>query len=97
MADLVDVEMFWGNTDWTGKVSEVSAKLTGEIHNAGCLVVGSRHNFTATPSASEMVSPLKNQQSAGADIPKAAVMPNSKADVLAVLDGACWYDEQSCL
>ncbi|MBQ7543491.1 MAG: type I 3-dehydroquinate dehydratase [Synergistaceae bacterium] len=87
-ADLIDVEMFWGNTDWNGKVSEVSAKLVEELHAAKCLVVGSRHNFSATPSASEMVATLRNQQAAGADLPKAAVMPVTKGDVLAVLDAS---------
>ena len=87
-ADLVDVEMFWGNTDWNGKVSEVSAKLTNDIHAAGCLVVGSRHNFSATPSKAEMVATLTNQKNAGADLPKAAVMPVSKGDVLTVLDAS---------
>ena len=84
-ADLVDVEMFWGNTDWNAPASDCSAKLTDEIRKAGCLVVGSRHNFSATPPANEIVTTLKHQQGAGADMPKAAVMPKSKEDVLAVI------------
>ena len=87
-ADLVDVEMFWGNTDWNAKASENSAKLVKDIKAAKCLVVGSRHNFSATPSAGEIVATLKNQKAADADIPKAAVMPKSKADVLAVLSAS---------
>lgn len=87
-ADLVDVEMFWGNTDWNGKASDVSVKLTDDIHKAGCLVVGSRHNFSATPSKSEIVTTLKNQKFSGADIPKAAVMPKSKEDVLTVISAS---------
>ena len=87
-ADLADVEMFWGCTDWNAKASDVSVKLTEEIRKSCCLVVGSRHNFSATPSASEIVATLKNQQAAGADIPKAAVMPKSKDDVLAVINAS---------
>ena len=87
-ADLVDVEMFWGNTDWNASASSVSQKLADDIHKAGCLVVGSRHNFSATPSQAEIVSTLRNQQAAGADIPKAAVMPKTKGDVLTVLDAS---------
>ncbi len=87
-ADLVDVEMFWGNTDWNAPASAVSKKLVDDIHSAGCLVVGSRHDFSATPSQAEMVATLRNQQSAGADIPKAAVMPKTKGDVLTVLDAS---------
>ena len=92
-ADLVDVEMFWGNTDWNGKVSDVSAKIVDEIHKAGCLVVGSRHNFLATPTKDEMFTTLKNQKDAGADIPKAAVMPKTKADVLTVLCASYEFSE----
>ncbi|MBQ3399426.1 MAG: type I 3-dehydroquinate dehydratase [Synergistaceae bacterium] len=84
-ADLVDVEMFWGITDWNAPASNYSAKLVEEIHKAGCLVVGSRHNFSATPSKGEIVTTLKNQKAAGADMPKAAVMPKSKEDVIAVI------------
>ena len=84
-ADLVDVEMFWGKTDWNAPTADCSAKLTYELHQAGCLVVGSRHNFSATPPANEIVTTLRHQQGTGADIPKAAVMPQSKADVIAVI------------
>ncbi|MBQ3446174.1 MAG: type I 3-dehydroquinate dehydratase [Synergistaceae bacterium] len=92
-ADLVDVEMFWGNTDWNAKASDVSAKLTAEIHKAGCLVVGSRHNFSATPSANEIVATLTHQKEANADMPKAAVMPKSKADVLAVIAASVEFEK----
>ncbi|MBQ3585826.1 MAG: type I 3-dehydroquinate dehydratase [Synergistaceae bacterium] len=94
-ADLADVEMFWGNTDWNAKASDVSVKLVDEIHKAGCLVVGSRHNFSATPSAGEIVTTLKNQKAAGADMPKAAVMPKSKDDVLAVISASEEFGKDS--
>ena len=94
-ADLADVEMFWGNTDWNAPASDVSAKLVEEIHKAGCLVVGSRHNFSATPSANEIVTTLRHQQGAGADIPKAAVMPKSKEDVLAVIAASVEFGKNS--
>ncbi|MBQ3403013.1 MAG: type I 3-dehydroquinate dehydratase [Synergistaceae bacterium] len=94
-ADLVDVEMFWGNTDWNAKASDVSAKLVDEIHKAGCLVVGSRHNFSATPSAAEIVSTLKNQKAANADMPKAAVMPKTKDDVVAVIAASVEFGKES--
>ena len=93
-ADLVDVEMFWGNTDWNASASNYSAKLVKDIQDAGCLVVGSRHNFSGTPTASEMVITLKNQQSAGADMPKIAVMPKSKADVMELLEASHEFAEK---
>ncbi|MBQ3346219.1 MAG: type I 3-dehydroquinate dehydratase [Synergistaceae bacterium] len=92
-ADLVDVEMFWGKTDWNAPASDCSAELVGKIHEAGCLVVGSRHNFSATPHANEIVTTLRHQQGAGADMPKAVVMPKSKADVLAVIAASVEFEK----
>lgn len=94
-ADIIDVEMFWGNTDWNAHVSDISAKLVDEIHAAKCLVVGSRHNFSDTPDKDSMVITLKNIQSAGADIPKIAVMPKIRADVLDVIDASIEYGRDS--
>ena len=84
-ADLVDVEMFWGNTDWNGEVSGVSAKLVDEIHRTKCIVVGSRHSFSITPKQNEILRALQEQKKAGADIPKVAVMPNSDKDVVTLI------------
>ena len=84
-ADLVDVEMFWGNTDWNGEVSGVSAKLVDEIHRTKCFVVGSRHSFSITPKQNEILRALQEQKKAGADIPKVAVMPNSDKDVVTLI------------
>ena len=94
-SDLVDVEMFWGNKDWNIPVFDVSAKLVDKIHKVGCLVVGSRHNFSDTPDKDSMVLTLKNIQSAGADIPKIAVMPKIRADVLDVIDASIEYGRDS--
>lgn len=94
-ADLVDVEMFWGNTDWNAEASEISVKLVEEIHAAKCLVVGSRHNFSDTPDRDSIALTLKHQQEAGADIPKVAVMPKIKADVLDVIDASIIYGREA--
>ena len=93
-ADMIDVEMFRENTDWNGQVSEMSSQLTKEIHSAGCLVVGSRHNFTCTPSKAEIVTTLRHQQEAGADIPKVAVMPKSRADVMELLSASVEFADK---
>ena len=76
-ADLVDVEVFGGDG--------VARENIDNIHNAGCLVVGSNHDFHATPPAGELVSRLRKIQDMGADIAKIAVMPTCTADVLALL------------
>ena len=66
-ADLIDVEIFSGD-------GVVKANIDG-IHKAGALVVGSNHDFFATPEKDDIVSRLRKMQEMGADIPKIAVMP----------------------
>lgn len=48
-------------------------------------MVGSNHDFFATPEKDAIVSRLRKMQEMGADIPKIAVMPKSTADVLTLL------------
>lgn len=76
-ADLVDVELVLDHED--------ERKNYDGIHKAGCLIVGSKHDFKATPSRAEIVATLKREQDAGADIPKIAVMPKNTGDVLELL------------
>lgn len=85
-ADLVDVEMILSPED--------EKKNFDGIHKAGCLVVGSKHDFKATPSKDEMVAILKREQEAGADIPKIAVMPQNTSDVLALLSASVEMHEK---
>ncbi len=84
-ADLIDVEVFCG--DETAK-----ANIDG-VHKAGALVVGSNHDFSATPEKGEIVSRLRRMQAMGADIPKIAVMPGSTADVLTLLSATAEMHE----
>ncbi len=77
-ADIIDVQIFSGD--------EVVRKNIDAIHKAGCRVVGSYHSFDGTPGKDELVSCMKKAQDMGADIPKVAVMPRSRADVIALLD-----------
>ena len=76
-ADAVDVEIFSGD--------DVVMKNIQNIHNAGKIVVGSNHDFHRTPSHADIVYRLRKMQDMGADIPKIAVMPQNKADVLTLL------------
>jgi len=76
-ADLIDVEIFSGD-------AAVKANIDG-IHKAGARVVGSNHDFSATPEKDDIVSRLRRMQEMGADIPKIAVMPKSTGDVLTLL------------
>lgn len=76
-ADIIDVELFKKGT----KVKE----LVLDIHALGALVIMSNHDFHKTPEKAEIIKRLSKMQELGADLPKIAVMPNSSADVLALL------------
>lgn len=75
--DLIDVEAFTGD--------EIVKKIIEEAHAAGVKVVASNHDFFKTPDKDEIVNRLRKMQELGADIPKIAVMPQSKKDVLTLL------------
>ena len=75
--DLVDVEAFTGD--------EAVKKVVAAAHEAGVKVVASNHDFDKTPDQEELVFRLRKMQELGADIPKIAVMPQNKKDVLTLL------------
>ena len=76
-ADLLDIE-FFPNRD-------VLPSLIGQAHAAGVAVVCSSHDFEKTPPKEELVRRMVSMQQAGADLPKLAVMPRSRTDVLELL------------
>ena len=82
-ADLIDVEIVY-------EPAVLRANIDG-VHGAGCLVVGSKHNFKATPDKDEIISILQRAQDEGADIPKIAVMPQSIQDVLTLLSASAEF------
>lgn len=75
--DLVDVEVFTGD--------EIVSRIIREAHTAGVKVVASNHDFDQTPDKDDIVSRLRKMQDMDADIPKIAVMPQNKKDVLTLL------------
>lgn len=76
-ADLIDVEMFTGD--------EAVSTIVQTAHECGVKVIMSNHDFQKTPDQKEIVSRLCRMQEMGADIPKIAVMPQCKKDVLTLL------------
>lgn len=76
-ADLIDVELFTGEKE----VKE----LIAYAYAAGVRVIMSNHDFDKTPSYHEILTRLQAMQKLDADIPKIAVMPTCKADVLTLL------------
>lgn len=75
--DLVDVEVFTGD--------EIVKKIIAGAHEAGVKVVASNHDFDKTPDKDDIVGRLRKMQELDADIPKIAVMPQNKKDVLTLL------------
>ena len=75
--DLVDVEVFTGD--------EIVKEIIEGAHAAGVKVVASNHDFFKTPAKEDIVGRLRKMQDLGADIPKIAVMPQNKKDVLTLL------------
>ena len=59
--------------------------LIADAHTAGAAVICSSHDFQKTPPKAELVDRMVRMQQAGADLPKLAVMPRSRTDVLTLL------------
>ena len=76
-ADLIDIEFFTAGADLP--------QLITDTHTAGAAVVCSSHDFHKTPPRVELVSRMVQMQQAGADLPKLAVMPQTRTDVLELL------------
>ena len=75
--DMVDVEIFTGD--------DIVRRIIEGAHAAGVKVVASNHDFFKTPEKDDIVRRLCKMQEMGADIPKIAVMPQNKKDVLTLL------------
>ncbi len=75
--DFIDVEIFTGD--------DVVKEIIDGAHAAGVKVIASNHDFFKTPAKSDIIYRLRKMQDMGADIPKIAVMPQSKRDVLTLL------------
>ena len=73
----MDVEAFTGD--------KVVKEIIEAAHACGVKVVASNHDFDKTPDKDDIVGRLRKMQDLGADIPKIAVMPQSKLDVLTLL------------
>ena len=74
---VVDVEAFTGDS-YVKEIIEAA-------HEAGVAVVASNHDFDKTPDKDDIVGRLRKMQELDADIPKIAVMPQNKKDVLTLL------------
>ncbi|MBL1229120.1 type I 3-dehydroquinate dehydratase [Enterococcus sp. BWB1-3] len=76
--DLLDVELFMDH--------EKVQNLIAQAHAKGIKIVMCNHDFDKTPEKGEIVQRLRSMQEKHADICKIAVMPQSAADVLTLLE-----------
>lgn len=76
-ADLVDVEILFERLD--------TAELTAQLQGYHVFVVASNHHFDRTPSGKELNGIFDRMEAAGADIYKAAVMPQVFTDVTGLM------------
>lgn len=77
-ADMVDIEIYYPGDIKT---------LIGVIKEKA-VVIGSYHDFNSTPGTEEIVGRLVHMYNLGADIPKIAVMPQNKMDVLRLMEAS---------
>ena len=75
--DLIDVEAFTGD--------EVVKTIINAAHEAGVKVIASNHDFFKPPAKADIIYRLRKMQDMNADIPKIAVMPQNRKDVLTLL------------
>ncbi|WP_416190589.1 type I 3-dehydroquinate dehydratase [Neisseria sp. CCUG12390] len=78
LADIIDIELFAGDEKVKAAVRAAKTK--------GMAALLCNHDFDKTPPKDEIAGRLKKMESLGADICKIAVMPQTAADVLTLLD-----------
>lgn len=76
LVDLVDVEAFTGDS-YVKEIIEAAHERVWRCR--------SNHDFDKTPDKDDIVGRLRKMQELDADIPKIAVMPQNKKDVLTLL------------
>lgn len=78
LVDLIDIEVF--------TVYESVTDIIQTAHKHNVNIILSSHDFEKTPPKDDMIYRLRKMQNLGADIVKIAVMPQSKLDVLELLE-----------
>ena len=82
--DLVDVEAF--------REEERTSEEIRKLQSAGVHVIASFHNFDRTPDREELIRRLTRMQEMGADVAKIAVMPQSREDVMTLMEATMEAD-----
>ncbi len=89
VAALYEAVAINGTVQWLDWELSADASLRARVQaaarSAGLQVVMSCHDFARTPAPADMLATLQAMDAAGADVAKLAVMPQSMADVHALL------------
>lgn len=83
--DLVDIELSQGY--------ETIMELVSYAHKKDVHVVMSEHHFDKTPPTEDMQETLEKMEILGADLPKLAVMPENKEDLLRLLQATLYASQ----
>ena len=86
LVDLVDIELFSGR--------EGVEELVALAKEKNVKTIFSNHDFFKTPEKDEIIRRLRMMQDFGADIPKMAVMPTCRQDVLTLLSATLEMSEK---
>lgn len=97
----IDVEIYSGSRgkhaeEWQDIKSSCHdgvGELVKDLRKEVC-VIGSYHDFAQTPSRTEMKGRLTGSYHLGADVPKLAVMPHSREDVMALMEATMQAKEE---
>ena len=81
LVDMIDIELF--------AMPDRIEDTVKQIHNSGCKVIMSNHDFYKTPEEKEILTRLGAMEQKGADILKIAVMPEKPLDVITLLSATC--------
>lgn len=93
--DMIDVEMFACDRNISDNVEENDIiSLVGSLKKS-VVIVGSYHDFDATPGTDEIMDRLNTIIERGADIAKIAVMPKSRRDVLRLMEATELVSERA--
>lgn len=86
LTDFLDVELSAGE--------KAVLRILDGAHKHGVKVILSSHDFQKTPQKEEIIRRLCAMQTLGGDMVKAAVMPNSRKDVLTLMEATLEMKEK---
>ena len=86
LGDIIDIEQSRG--------AALVIRLVNLAREYGIKTIVSKHLAKRTPAEADIINTLQDMQYAGADIVKFAVMPQTKADVMSLLNATYRYSSE---